>query len=861
MLARARVDAMTGRTISNYRIEAKIGQGGMGVVYRAEDLRLRRPVALKFLPPGALDSEVKARFIQEAETAARLVHPNICPVYELVEEDGYLFFAMALLGGETLSERIRSRPLATDEVIDVGIQIASGLEAAHRHNIIHRDIKSRNIVIEPEGGHAYILDFGLALLGGSTRLTMPGGVMGTPSYMSPEQATGETVDHRTDIWSLGVVLFEMCTGRRPFDRDKDLGTVYTLVNESTPPLPGVPAALAAVVERALEKDPAKRWQSADDLAGALRRARNRQGEESPTTTRTVYAPPAPPDSFVTGMRRRWPILASAGVIALGLLGYWQRGSLLHSGGTAIEKHIALLPFAVIGGDENLRAIADGVVDTLTSRLSQFEDLQKKLLVVPASEIRSRNISSAQEAHQTYGATLAVTGSVQLMKNVALFNVNLIDAVNMRQLGSRSFTFDANNPIGIREEALTSLLNLLNVELAAGRPPATGETGSPAAYAAYLKGRGFMARYDVAGNLDRAIESFQAATQADPQYALAFTGLAEACWRKALDSGEKQWAARATEAALEAVKLDGRLAIAHARLGDIYAQTGHQEEAIAQLRKALQLEPANAEAHRGLAGLYANMGRFSEAEASYLQVTRYRPTDWLGFLNAGVFYWDRNRYAEAEGMFRTASNLTPNNDIVHRNMAGLFVTQGKYQEARDEAQKVLRLKPSARAYSLLGLTYYFQGRYPEAAAALEASVEMDSSYAIGWGNLGSVYRRIPGNEAKAKAALGRAVELAEKRLAVTPLDHNVRANLAEYKAKLGNAKGALAEIERIPGANRGAYWGRLAVAYELAGERKQAVEMIEAALQNAALPNEVKNDPDLAGALAEPSLARALAKSR
>jgi serine/threonine-protein kinase len=540
--------------------------------------------------------------------------------------------------------------------------------------------------------------------------------------------------------------------------------------------------------------------------------------------------------------------AVAVLAAAGGVGVWQK-----LGGPEGEKRIAILPFEVIGGGEETRAISDGLVDTLTSRLSETESVQKQLLIVPASEIRSRKIASAEEARRVYGATLVVTGSVQGGGETTLFNVNLVDAVTMRQLGSRSFSFDAKNPIGIRKEALGRLLSLLNVQLA--NAAAEGETSTPGAYAEYLKARGFMARYDVAGNLDRAIESYQAATQLDGKYALAFTGLAEAAWRKATNTGEKQWAERAVGAAEQAVRLDPKLAVAQARLGEIYAQSGRREEAIGALRTALQLEPANAEAHRGLAGVYTNMGRFAEAEEAYLQVTRFRPTDWYAFLQLGVFYWDQNRYAEAEAALQNAAKLAPNNEIVYRNLAGLNLVQGKYGKAREQVQIALKLKPSARSFSLLGLANYFERKFAEAASALEAAVELDGNYYVGWGNLGSAYRWVPGSEAKAKAALTRAVGLAEKRLAVTPEDNNIRANLAEYRAKLGDKKGAVAEIERIPVANRGAYWGRIAMAYELAGERARAVETVRTALGNSALLSEIKDEPDMAAMLKEAGLGR------
>ena len=267
---------MTGKTISHYFVESKLGEGGMGVVYKARDQRLGRVVALKFLPPGTLDEAHRKRFIEEARSASLIQHPNICPIYDIGEVDGQLFFAMAYLEGQSLASLINGEPMQIRKATDIATQIAAGLAEAHKHGIVHRDIKSANILVTSQG-HAYILDFGIALRHGETRLTREGGIAGTPSYMSPEQAQGQPVDHRSDIWSLGAVFFEMLTGRSPFRRDTEWASIHAIIYDPLPPVhhlrPEVSEELSGLITKSMEKDPANRWQSAADFETALRRYR------------------------------------------------------------------------------------------------------------------------------------------------------------------------------------------------------------------------------------------------------------------------------------------------------------------------------------------------------------------------------------------------------------------------------------------------------------------------------------------------------------------------------------------------------------------------------------------------------------
>ena len=850
---------MIGQRVSHYNIVSKIGQGGMGVVYKAEDTKLNRPVAMKFLPAGAFEESDKVRFLNEAKTAARLHHPNICPIYEVDEADGQLFFVMAYLEGQPLGNVLRNQPMETNQALALAIQIAGGLEEARRQGVVHRDIKPANIIVNPQG-HAYIVDFGLALAGGSSRLTVPGSVMGTPSYMSPEQARGRPVDNRADVWALGVVLFEMLSGKRPFDRDHSQSVLFSIVNDPPPPLgslrPGLPAGLAEVVEKALAKNPDQRWRTAGEMAGELRFIKDGNPNSAPLNNPTitiaaVAVPEVAPDPGPKSRSRKFAAGAAA-LAALAAAAAWYQFA-----GPELprEKNLAVLPFSVIGSDQSVLPIVDGLVETLTSRLGEAAEPQWKILVIPSSEIRSRKINSAEDAKRIYGANLAVTGSAQKVDEKVRFHMNLVDTATMRQAGARSFDYDARKPFGVGDDALNGLLSLLQVRFskAAQRPSSTGETSNPEAYASYLKGRGYYARFDIGDNVDRAIESLLDATRADPKYSLAFAALGEAYWRKALVTSDKTWAEQARAAAQRAVELDPNLAVAHAKLGDIQAQSGSREAAIQELRTAMKLDPGNADAHRALASLYANMGRFPEAEKSFIEVTQRRPSDWLSYFQLGVFYWSQNRYAEAETALGRSRELTPDNEAVSRNLGGLYVIEGRYSDARRELKRAIELKKSARGYSVLGVAEYYDRHFKESAAALEEAVRLDSNFYIGFGNLGSAYRQMQGAKDKATLAFTRAIELGQKRLELTPHDYSIHANLAEYKAKLGDSAGSLAEINQIPPDKRAEFWGRLVLAYELTGHRAEAVRWIENAVAKTGLPHEVKDDPELASLLSDPSL--------
>jgi len=381
----------------------------------------------------------------------------------------------------------------------------------------------------------------------------------------------------------------------------------------------------------------------------------------------------------------------------------------------------------------------------------------------------------------------------------------------------------------------------------------GGTYKPAAYDEYTKGVAYLARYDVSGNVDHAIESLTKATQLDPHYALAFAALGRAHWLKARDYSDSHEKELALTAIHQSMSIVPDLAEAHVQLGEVYAETGHIPEAVKEEWNALHTTPGNAEAYGILGEAYSRNGQYDQAEAAYREAVRRQPDNWFPLLMLGDFYRDHGRYSEARTTFDAALKLTPDNEVLYRNIAILDMLEGKFREASDMLAKALNIRPIARTYMSLGAAYYYQRRYTEAAAAFNAGIQTYSGLYSVWGDLAEDYYHLPGNEQKARETFLKAIDMAEKHLEVVPLDYNARANLAGYYAYLGRRKEALAEIDKIPQASRAAYADQIVLTYELTGNRHDAVETVRALPPNSPSLTYIKNHPDLGSLWRDPAL--------
>ena len=501
---------MIGRTISHYRILAKLGEGGMGVVYKAEDLTLGRTVALKFLPPDSVAREEdRARLVHEARAAAALLHPNICPIHEIAEAEGRTFISMAHIEGRSLKDRIAEGPLPLDEALSIARQIGDALAAAHAKGIIHRDIKPANVMLTAEG-RPMLMDFGLAKVCGTTKLTRTGTTMGTVAYMSPEQVQGREADHRSDIWALGVVLYEMVSGRTPFGGDYEAALLYSILNEDPEPLAGErerrSAGLDGIIAKALAKDPARRYQRAEELVADLD-ALARDSEALPAGK----AMPAKGLKRLWRRWRPWQRAAAAGATAIVLTALIWAALALWPGRGEIIDSIGFLPLKNLSGDSSKDFWADGVTEQLSACMGTIGSLRI------ISDQTMRQFKKSNEPlpviGRKVGAKGLVDGSFMLIGDKVEITVKLYDAAKDRMIWSNMYQRNVRDIRTVQNEIARAVAVAVKAQLAKQNQAqmASAKPVPPEAYEAYLHGMNSVN----ADDFSKGVEHFKRATQIDP----------------------------------------------------------------------------------------------------------------------------------------------------------------------------------------------------------------------------------------------------------------------------------------------------------------------------------------------------------
>ena len=864
----------------------------MGVVYRALDIKLERTVALKFLPEHLTSStEDKERFLREARTASSLDHPNIGAIYGMEEAGHRSFIVMAFYVGETLSAKIRGGPLPLAEAVDIGIQMAEGLAAAHAGTVVHRDIKPSNVILT-QSGIAKIVDFGLARLTSTTGSTQSVGTAGTIAYMSPEQAMGKFVDQRTDIWSLGIVLAEMLTGKNPFQRETAAATVFAILNE--PPWPAdkmpdkmsekmpdnLPLDLLRVIYRALSKDPATRYQSCREMVAELKDFRS-QLDSASTPAPTGSKPSSRPSSLTAAELRkqieqasrpvwgttkqpahksiRWLVGAALAVMALAVLSFLPPvRDRLTTWFARPEDHIAVLPFENVGNDPANEALSAGLMDSLASRLTNLEVGKQSLWVVPASEIRARKIGDASSALRELGATVAIEGSLQRDGQTIHLTVNLVNTKTLRQIGSMALEDRAGDFPTLEDEAVSRVAKLMRIDVTPEMLRATGGVGgvNAGAYESYLKALGYTQRYDKPGNLDLAIAALDNAVKADPRFALGFAQLGEAYRLKYQLDKNTRWIDEALANCQKAQQLDDRLPAVYVTLGHIHRNTGKYDLALQEYQRALQLDSRNADAVIGLAESYDSAGRTTDAEAAYRKAIALRPDSWDSYNYLGNFMYDHQRYEEAIAQFRHAIALTPDNAPVYLNLGSVYIDMGdpkRYPEAEQALRKSIALGPSYQAYTNLGYLYILQRNYGAAADTLEKAVQLNDKDYMTWGNLALANENAKDKD-KAEKARDREMTLLEQAVQDTPRNATLQANLGQVYAQKKLRERAISRIQSalVLAPNDPNVLEAVGEAYEDLGERTEALQYIEKSLEKGYALTALKNIPDLQGLLSDPN---------
>jgi serine/threonine protein kinase/tetratricopeptide (TPR) repeat protein len=836
-----------GSHLGPYEITAVIGSGGMGDVYRARDHRLGRDIAIKVVSEAtARDPVSLERFTREAHAVAALNHPHIVTIYSTEEAEGVRFITMELIEGRTLARMIPEGGLSLAQFFDVSIAIADALSAAHHKHITHRDLTPVNVMVTGEG-LVKVLDFGLARggegppsdavnieeLATRSRLTGAGTILGTMPYMSPEQIEAKPLDQRTDIFSFGIVMYEMATGGRPFRGDTKPGLMSSIMREHPRPVSelrrDLPADLSRLISRCLEKDPRDRVQTAHEILLELRTLRRawESGATAPAARRAATSP--------------WSWAAVA-VLVLALLPLvvlrGQRPDPAAASPPAMPSAapvIVVLPFENVTRDPEDEAFAEGLLVTLTSSLTQLERFPRSLRVIPWSEVRSQSVSSAGDAWRVFRANLAINGSIQRLPAAARLTLNLIDASAGQVFQLASQTIDITKGSTAQAAILGALTALLTPRIQlppdAGKAMSRGGSEAPSAFMLFTLGRGYLNRFDHPESTDQAIDAFKQAVAADPRYAVAHAALGEAYWRKHQDTRDTAWLQRADDEGQKALASDNRLASVHVSLAMVARGRGRYEQAVAFAQTAVDLDPKGGDGYRELGGAYEKLGQLADAEATYRKAVAIQPNDWLAYNMLGNLFLVERRLPEAEASFRRAIAIAPGNTKAFNNLGVTFSAMGRTGDAEAAWLQSMSIRPNSSAASNLATTYYTSGRYKDAAPAYEKAIALGSgSYRV-WGNLGAALHWSSGDKSRERAAYTKAVALAEEARRLNPRDADTLAGLADYYSILGRRPEALAAaqgVERLhPRDSQVLY--TVANAYEQMGDRDRALQWLGKAI--------------------------------
>ncbi len=848
---------MIGQMVSHYKILEKLGEGGMGVVYKAQDLKLDRIVALKFLPQHLNTNESEqARFLQEAKAASALNHPNVCNIHSIGEHVGKTFIDMEFVEGQTLRHKIAHAALKPDDAIGYAIQIGDALQEAHSKGIVHRDIKCENIMVNSRN-QIKVMDFGLAKLKGSLKLTKASSTVGTLAYMAPEQIQGGEIDGRSDIFSFGVVLFEMLTGKLPFRGEHDAAIMYSILNEEPEPLtkylPEAGSELLHILNRALEKDPGDRYQNVSDMIIDLRRTRKDSGRVSRKTLTQLPTPAVqseehfrvlPPERPSPQKKLRMAGIAT-GIILIAVVVFltkpWKT-----TGEKVGPKTLVVLPFENLGDSEK-EYFADGITDEITSRLSRISGLG----VIARSSARGykKTTKTVGEIGKELGVDYVLMGTVRWSGGKdqrVRVNPELINAGTTMQTWSQAFEATFSDAFTIQSDVASEVARALNVELLQHEKENVEKrlTNNAQAYDYYLKGLEYADRSVAQMNYDSQIRMFQQAIAADPGFAAAYAKVSRAhsmMYWMYYDRTDGR-IAKAKDAANRALELDPNLAEAYGALGWYYYQTKlDYESALKQFDLALQYQPNNADVHQGIASVKRRQGKMNEAIESYRKAIAADPRSAEIVRQMGETLTLARYYQEADSAYDRTILLAPDNEFAHASKAANIVLwNGDLDRAEKiliDARNVTRIRSEILFATMLRVEL-FRGDLNAAEAALQdlrPSGNIDNQFAyVPLSLIQARIERAKGNEAAARRFAEDGRKQLETRIQSAPEDARLHSSLGIAYAYLGRKDDAIREarhgVELLP-VEKEAWRGSsrlidLAEVYTKVGEHEKAIDLLE-----------------------------------
>ena len=825
----------------------------MGEVYRARDEKLGREVALKFLPAElALNPDALRRFEQEARAASALNHPNIVTIYEVSRTEDVAWIAMELIDGESLRELIAREPLPLKNVLRIAVKIAEGLAAAHDRNIAHRDLKPDNVMISREG-FVKILDFGLAkqmrrVSQNDTTMphTMPGTVFGTASYMSPEQARGKEMDYRSDQFSFAVMLYEMLTRSRPFDRESKPETMTAIIRDDVPP-PTEILALNRIVTRCLAKQPRDRYGSTRDLAHDLREVRD---------ALTFPSQRSQPPVLLTKKRLPWlagvAALVGIGLIVAGVMMWKNRASTK----TARIDTVAVMPFRDLTGTAEGRMLADGISEMIASRLGEVRELR---VAAPFDGAPVPANADDRDAAQRKRVQALVRGSVQRGGDEVRVTYSLVHPAGGGTLLSNIATRPASDLFALEDSITSDLLSSL------GHAPRPRPQTAPAAILGpndqrrFVEAVGLLTRVKDEGSIDRAINTLESlltnARESGPVNAL----LARALLYKSKLARRPALIEQATVYAARAASFSADDADAHITLGDLRNASGQHADALQSFDRALTLRPNDASALTGRADALRGLGRAADAEAAYQKAIRVHPESVGAHMRYGEFCYLRGRHADAATQFRLATEISPELSIAWSNLGATLQALNRNAEALGALQRSIALKPSAPGFENLGNLQFSLSQYDEAVKSYERATQIAPADFVAWSNLGDARKWSKTSRDRAGDAYARAVTVARSTLSVNPNDAYTRAAMAACLAQNGELDEAQKEIRRaleIDPTNAMVLYKAALVAV-LRGNTDSAISWIEQAVKSGYPVSQIVKDPEFTSLRQLPSFRSAV----
>lgn len=836
------VQLAPGDRVGQYEILSAIGAGGMGEVYAARDERLGREIALKILPAELSSTpEALRRFEQEARAASALNHPNIVTIYETGQSEAFAWIAMELVEGEDLRALSTREPLSLKTALRIATRMADGLAAAHERGIVHRDLKPDNVMITPEG-FVKLLDFGLAkqlrmLTSDEATVphTEPGTIFGTVGYMSPEQATGREMDARSDQFSFGVMLYEMITRLRPFERASKPETLAAILRDDPPPPSSVdgaiPRELDRIVLRCLEKNPRERYGSTRDLARDLREVRDQFSQPGLAEARTLPMPL---------FKRRHRAAALAGlllVLLIGAVALWQRRD-----ATRRITSIAVVPFRDLSGTPEGQVLADGVSEMLANRLAEVRELR---IATPFDGAPIADGDDVRVIARRTGAHAVVRGSVQRGEEGVRVTASLLDAESGRTLAATTVTRAAGELFALQDSVAEDLLRSLGRDVP-GRFRATPAALSADDQRRFTEAVGLLRRVQNEESVDRAIASLEAILRNARQSPEVNALLARALLYKASLARRPALVEQATVYATRGVALGPEDPETHITLGQLRIASGRFADAVSSFERALALRPEHPEAIVGLAEAYEGQGRAGDAEQLYQKVLLLRADATGAMMKYGGLCFMQGRYEEAARHFRKVAELRPEFSHAQANLGAALQAMGNAPEALAAFQKSLSISPTASGFSNLGTLQFSLGRYQDARQSYERAAQLAPSDFVLWANLGDACRWIPEAQARAGEAYAQAIRLARESIALNPNDAYARSVIALALARSGQASEAQEEIRRaleIDPTNPSILY-KAAVISLIRGSDDGAVSWIERAVASGYPAAELARDPEL-----------------